>query len=376
MNNNLPTKYEESIFRRIANKIKAIFSKKEDISYPGEDITCAGNVDTNQIQTKIDYNKEFRNRIQNKSNEISIQRGTLDYAIDQFLLSYYANAQKDGKVNAYKSLTNIEAKEWQQDDNGSNKRVEENLLSVLEENGEFYVEAQKDKNMTYFYHVQTPDYKMDNTATKMRIYINCDRKNVASLAGELLTKLQNEKFYLKFSSDEQLSKTARSEAIVIYTDEYNINNIMEHIGQLEKESPELFEGSENTSPFIYRAGKVGYVREIPDNQKYINKYNNEETLAQSYNTFLSKALEESFVEACKSVVSFDKELTYATNGEISDDPNFYMMHMDEIMNGHYTELIRTMKQELTKVQERNSYLDIKGISDKAKKRGDNNEREF
>lgn len=368
MNNNLPTKYQNSIFRRIVNKIKTIFTKKEEIAY-------TDNIDTNQIQTEIDYNKEFRNKNKIKSNEINIQRGTLDYAIDQFLLSYYSNAQKDGKIDAYKALTNIAAKEEQQDENGINKRVEENLLSVLEENGKFYIEAQKGKDMTYFYHVQTPDYEMDNTVTKMRIYINCDRKNVASLAGELLTKLQNEKFYLKFSSDEQLSKKARSEAIVIYTDECNINNIMKNISELEKETPELFEGSENTSPFIYRAGKVGYVREIPDNQNYINKYNEEETLAQSYNTFLSRALEESFVEACKSVISYDKELTCATNGEISDHPSFYMMHMDEIMNSHYPELIRTMKQELIKVQARNSYIDIKGISDTAKKRGDNYERE-
>lgn len=356
-NNNLPIRYKEPIFRRILNKIKEMFSKNsiEENNFM--------TVDNNMVSPSKDSNKAFRDVNKLKSDEINIQQGTLDYALDQFLSSYYYNTLKTGRINAYNALIYLGAKDIQVDD--INKKVEENLLSELRATNVFRIDEQKGKkdNNTYFYHVFSPNYKYDKNLDIIKVYINCSRSNVASLAGELLTKMQDDNLYLKFSSDKQLESTARSEAIVIYTDENNINNILNNIENIAKDKPELFEGSESINPFLRKIGKVGYAKEIKPGSKYNNNKGEQETIAESYNTFLSRALEESFVEAVKKVIAFDKELTLETNGEISDDPGFYMTYFEKIRENHYRDFLNIMKQELRNVQKRNKCLDISGIND-------------
>lgn len=352
MNNNLPVKYEESIFKKIANKIKGIFSKNNT--------NKTNSIEEYNTKTEmIDANKEFRNRNKANVNELNKPFDSLDYAIEQFVMIYGLRIP-----NAYSALTHIEANDIVPDN--VNKKVEANLMSVINRMDKFTVREQKGKDFVFFHHVWTENFEHDDNADKMRIYINCKRKNVADLAGEILMKMQDDNLYLKFSSDDQLASIERSEAIVIYTDENNIVNVLNNIGDIERERPELFEGSQLMNPFAYRVGNFSYVRDIKDNQKYINKYGQEEELAKSYNTFLSRALEESFVEACKEVISKDKELAIATNGEVSDDSNFYLRHFEKIYNSehNYRELLNKMKEQLIKAQKRNPYLDIRGISDK------------
>lgn len=357
VNNNLPIKYKESIFRRICNKIKGLFSN--DSVKENNFMT----VNNNMISNSKDVNKDFRNSNKLKADEVNIEPGTIDYAIDQFLSSYYYNTLKTGRINAYKALTYLEAKDIQVDD--INKEVEKNLLSELKTTNAFRIDEQKGKNdeNTYFYHVFSPSYKYDSNLDIIKVYINSNRRNVASLAGELLSKMQDDNLYLKFSSDKQLESIARTETIVIYTDENNINNILNNIENIAKDKPELFEGSEKMNPFLRKIGKVGYAKEIKPGSKYNNNKGEQETIAESYNTFLSRALEESFVEASKKVIAFDKELTLETNGEISDDPRFYMTYFEKIRENHYRDFLNIMKQELRNVQKRNKCLDINGIND-------------
>lgn len=357
-NNNLPIKYKESIFRRIFNKIKGLFSNNNNI-----EANKFMTVNNNTVYPIEDSNKTFRDVNKLKQDEVNIEPDTLDYALDQFLSSYYYNTLKTGRIDAYNALIYLGAKDIQVDD--INKEVEENLLSELRATNAFRIDEQKGKNdnNTYFYHVFSPNYKYDSNLDIIKVYINCNRSNVASLAGELLTKMQDDNLYLKFSSDKQLGTIARSEAIVIYTDENNINNILNNIENIAKDKPELFKGSENMNPFLRRIGKVGYAKEIKPGSKYNNNKGEQENIAESYNAFLSRALEESFVGASKKVIAFDKKLTLETNGEISDDPGFYMTYFEKIKGNHYRDFLNIMKQELRSVQERNKCLDINGIND-------------
>ncbi len=347
MSNMLPMKKKENKFRKFFQRIFNLPREQKSI------------YEQPKLKIELDnVEKTFRESCKEPQAQINIEPGSLDYAIDQFLTACEYFAMRTGKLDFYKVLIKLGAMSMQ--DNKINKGEEESLVERLEDSRKFSIYTQKSGNMEpAFYHIKTHKYK-ECTTEKVRIYLNAKRSNVALLAGKLLSKFQNDNFYLKFSSDHELASSERSEAIVIYTDPINISNIINKIQELERESPELFEGAENKNPFMKSIGNIAYAPN-PENDVYIDRNNKMKKVGKSYNSFLSKALEESFVEAAKEIIAKDKDLTIKSKGVVSNDPAFYLQYLEDIKNSHYRDFLNIIKKELRDAQKRNGVLDIKNI---------------
>lgn len=362
MSNNLPVIKKSNIFQRIFSKIQDWVNHQSYEQDGGERNTTEG------IFNNVNVTKEkFQEELKVKDEDLNIEKGTLDYAIDQFLSSYYLSYQENGYINAYNALTNLGAMKIE--NSKGNDLREKCLLEVLKNTKRFSLREQEVSGKVYFYHVATQNYKMNPDAETIRIYLNCKRKNVVNLTSELLDEMENDNLYLKFSSDYQLSTTRRSEAIVIYTDGLNAQNCIEKIQQIYQKNPNLFEGSRNINPFMQNID--GYICYAPEPQSSIYKTSRgkELEIPKSYNSFLSKALEESFIEASRKIIAKDENLTKKTEGIISDAPDFYIRYFEDIKRTNYRDFLNTMKYELRNAQLRNRSLSIKGINRKINTRG-------
>lgn len=316
MADNLPVKYKESIFSKIVNKIKGLYGKDKSDEQKNEEFDY-------NIQ-KVNKNKLYRESMRkepkelinkNSNSELLYKKGTIEYALDQFNKSLVYQNQKNGKVNPYKALIQLSGMAIELGE--KNRLNEENLISKLKKQGsQFNVINQDDKEgNVYFYHIKTKKHLSDGLnekADKMRIYINCKRKNVAKLASKLVEKFEDDSIYFKFSSDYQLSNFSRAESFVIYTDTKSASNIVDKLNDVYSGNKELFEGSKNMNPFLKNEG--GYLSYAPEpkTDTYYKRNGKSEKIVPSYNNFLAKALQESFIRTARETIASSKELTEKT----------------------------------------------------------------
>lgn len=326
-----------------------------------------------------------------------IQEGTLDYALDQYLKGTAFMAQDKGIYDSYSILINLCALPNQEP--GNNLQNEEWLIQNLENRqmqakqqnqAESFLLQRQPKDPaeeTVFFHVsKNTDFKFEK-----RVYLNCERKNIAALAYNLMRNFEDlDSYYLKFSSDKQTEQMDRSEQIVIYLkDDKELMDIATRIEKTKTEMPELFEGCENVNPFMKNYGGYMAYTNSPKEEKIEIQNEKNQTIEnepkkavvyedmkggnrlfkKSYNQMLSTALEESLV--------------YGINNMIMADPNFFktvkdmkleegalesadvcaMVIVPEILENEQWKmnLIANMKQGLRILSQKNPTLEINGI---------------
>ncbi len=320
-------------------------------------------------------------------------KGTLDDAIYQYLQGAVFMAQNKGYYDSYKVLTNLGASSSQE--HGKNLQNEKNLIQNLEnrqrQTNNFVMQRQpKDPTKeTNFFHVQ----KNLNFFPEKRIYLNCQKRNIAALAYNLMGNFEDlDSYYLKFCSDKQAREFDRSEQIVIYIkDDKQLMDIVTRIEKTKMEFPKLFEGSRNINPFIKNYG--GYIAYANQPQKeevniedlkdqtiakmsepqvvYEDMVGGNKFLKASYNEVLATALEEAIVYGVNSIMDNDPSFLKTVKdmklgkGAIDNSSAYVQAILPEILKDDKKsmQMVANMKVALKALNEKNPILDIKGIDD-------------
>lgn len=336
--------------------------------------------------------------------------GTLDHALEQYLLGIVGMVQKQGFYDSYKVLINLGIIPNQE--NGNNLQNEKNLIKILENRQmqakqrnqprDFCMQRQPEdpSKETVFFHVQ----KNYNFYPEKRIYLNCKKENIAGLAYTLMNHFEDlDSYYLKFSSDKHAREIDRSEQIVIYLkDDEQLMNIATRIEKAKMESPQLFEGSENVNPFLKNyGGYIAYANQPPSHKIKIQDEQNQaikklpkkqivyndmkggnKLLPASYNSMLAVALEEAFVNGVNTMLDKDSSFSKTVKemiprGQLLNDASVYAIAiLPEILKDdqNLIKLMTNMKAGLKVLSEKNPSLEIKGIDDE--KQQENNVNYF
>lgn len=304
------------------------------------------------IRTTREKREEFLK--ENRPKEKIVSKG-LDFAIDQYLNALMYQMQNGEEINSYRVLTGLGGLDNK--DSGHNFQNQNALINQIENNERLVLGRQPEdiNEPAGFYHVMTKGWEEPEEMVKL--YINAKRKNISLLSAELINELGKEDYYFKFIADENIAKTARQEAIVVYTDQVKAQKILQALERIKNRNGKLFEGSEQGNPFMKRTlgNSVCYVPEV-DDEKYIAEDGTENKITPSYNNLLATALYDSFInsmirESGKNI-NLRKRLANAKHVEE------YLDSYAKMDDKQKYELRQEMKKSLKMAQIRNPKLDI------------------
>lgn len=146
----------------------------------------------------------------------------------------------------------------------------------------------------------------------------------------------------------------RNEKIVIYTDSTHINHSINMIRNIKKEKPFLFQDCEIVNPFMKTVDNVIAIAKEPETNTYINLDKQRETITQSYNTFLARALEESMARSFSDI------------SKLNAFKDFSSLPVPEkiitLLEKNPDLIVAKMKNYLSQIQELNPTLDIKDLT--------------
>lgn len=301
------------------------------------------------------------------SEQLYFTEGSLDYAIDQYIKSVLVNYEKNQVISSYNSLISLSALDNSY--KGNNQTNQEVFLENLNDkkySDKIALHVQKDRNgKPCFFHVSTKGFPGDPTT---RLYLNCERKNVALLADALSSELGDSDYYYKFGADEQTG--TRSEKFVFYVNEKGssdeLSTIINALEQIKQKNPELLEDSEHINPFMKDIN--GFIAYAPDvsTSFYKNLSGNITPIAESYNSLLAEALNDSFLNSLQNISITEHDLALKASGQTFGDVSAYLTTgICQSINEKPTylkKLINSMKNNLTIASRNNPELDIKGIS--------------
>ena len=179
------------------------------------------------------------------------------------------------------------------------------------------------------------------------------------LVSEILNKMGHQPIYLKFISDNYVEHVSRNEKIVIYTNlesqENDINNltqIINAINVIKQEKPYLFDRCNIINPFIKKIeGVIGYAKE-PSSDIYKFQNGNSKRIAQSYNSFLAYALEESLSLSMQD---------FSPSDDITSNDQLFTQRLNYLFKNYSSDLINNVKLHLAQCQEKNPDLEIPGL---------------
>ena len=370
-----------NIFEKMIEKIKQIFNK------PQPKLLGDG---SNKQQQPFKQNKKGLENIkvtipQNmKANLIKeFETGSLNDAIDQYLKAIAYNYINGYKIDSYNVLTGLFAKTNQPQ--GNNLLNENQLIENIRNHPNKYILNIQGKENPYFYHIKSSRIQDYNSKDTVRFYINVKRENISNLANELIKEFKDEPFYIKFLADNQLNNRARTESIVIYEKNDRVNRTLQIIEKLKREKPEIFSESEKMgNPFCKKIcdGVVNYAEDVDGN--YIDSYGNNRSVPPSYNSELSVALGEAYINAAYSMIKNKKNIskgmdynfvqnmdvlknvTYIDNKDsfsnrVNQTLDVYAYAYEYLEKNNNYELVQTVKQNLLKILEKNPKIQVNSI---------------
>ena len=287
----------------------------------------------------------------------------INYAIDQYVNALIYQQMNYGYINSYSALISLSAIDISY--KGNNERNEEIFLQNMSRHvygKKASVEhIQKNNNGTpVFYHISTNGCK----SADYRIYLNCEPQYVALLADAFARVFGDESYYFKFNSNQ--SNSRRSEQFVFYVASDDLNNVCQKIQLTHSKYPGLFKGSENINPFLKSIdGYIAYAPEVHSGQ-YISLDNRCRKIDCSYNTLLSKALEDSTLYAVRAISSVDFELIQKIHGNYYTSLSPYVISgiLKDIEYGdpaRKQQLFDSIKLNLAILKSRNPELDIPNL---------------
>jgi len=298
-----------------------------------------------------------------KANIDLIPKG-IDYAIDQYISGMLYRYENGMPINSYKNLISLSA--YGDDYVGNNAQNQEVFLynareNLYNPNMEVMTQRSNSTGKPVFYHISTKD---NQNGYKNRIYLNCKKENVALMADRLCREFGNSQYYFKFNAAENQSD--RSEQFVFYiNDDNEMNRVIQTIERTHQKYPQLFEGSRNINPFMKNID--GYIAYAPNvnSRQYVTLDGKLEPVEQSYNSLLSKALQDSLLNSVRDVASRDLSASQKLGGVYHNDLSPFLESgvLEDLFSGEKrAELIEKMKKNLSIASQNNKELDIKGIN--------------
>lgn len=205
---------------------------------------------------------------------------------------------------------------------GHNEREQEKLKKIVQKRG-YIIGNQYSNNRNVFLHIMGKigiDEHKDKDFVKL--YINCDRKNIALLTGAIFGEICNvagDKLQMKCISEQflkedkqrensnQIKNYQRNDKIVIYAEnDKKAEIIAEKIKNLRIKYPNLFSENKFTPLLPKKYGFIGYGKE-----KYNNQAKTPVGIAsgRTYNEYMSDIL-------CKCIIAgFDDNISGTSAGK-------------------------------------------------------------
>ena len=203
----------------------------------------------------------------------NLREPSFEECVDEFIRNYYNISLLNPNKNDINYSTFIHMFCNEEEDIGSNYNEQEKLMDLVRKQGYTTAPQFSDDDRIIFIHIYRQDGFNENTNLDMvKLYINCDRKNISLLTNHILQKIRTTvgaKLYLKFISEQNsdcsekpennsfIKNYQRNDKIVIYAENpYNAEKIATKINELRSEHPELF-SFDKTLPFIPK--KYGFI---------------------------------------------------------------------------------------------------------------------
>lgn len=283
----------------------------------------------------------------------------LENALDQYFVCYneILNEGRASINTSYEALTMVNAL---QGDMGENRVKENNLLNNIYNSGKYTVQNQMNKNTPVYYHIKSQGYKMPDFNNIVRLYINCENKNVAEIAQNLLDLNQNPNFYLKIDTSNSLEKYKRSEKIVIYAQDSDVEYTLQLVQYLKSIRPDLFANSEKNNPFMPQIDGIAIARQ-PTTQIFNNLDGTQSPILQSANKFISTSIIQSYMQVVKQIAEVDPELSFLLKPENINNEMLYV-HNYQYISYYYNEyFVNSMEYNMKTLSQINNFQ-IQGIN--------------
>lgn len=248
---------------------------------------------------------------------------TLEECIDEFIKQYLIQ-ERDNPKRSGKAYRAFRGMFCTQEEMGNNDKNQIRLKEFVRRQG-YSIAHQFSNGRIAYMHISGKDgidEKRDKEAEKL--YINCDRKNIAVLTGAIFNKIRDiagDKLQMKCISEQYMEEHIeeeernaiknyqRNDKIVIYAeDSIKAQKMAEKINELRTENPELFTAIKST-PILQK--KLGFIGTAKNTMHFQAKTPSGYATGRTYNDFLSDVMLQSVVSA------FDNELTGTSSGHDS-----------------------------------------------------------
>lgn len=328
----------------IINKIKEIFRRSKTKALP-EPIE---NVKENNFKNELNIEQE-------QTKNLYLER-----ALDQYF-ECYNEILDEGKASSntsYEALTRINAQT--QGDIEENRKKENLLLDNIYNTGKYSVQSQMNGGIPCYYHIKSRGYKMPDFNDMIRLYINCENRNVAEIAQNLLDINENPNFYLKIDTSDSLLKHKRSEKIVIYAQDSDISYTLSLVQYLKSIRPDLFKNSEKNNPFMPQIDGIAYARQ--PTAKIFNKLDGtQSTISQSANKFISTAIIQSYMQVARRIAEVDLQLNFLLSPENINNEMLYVRNYQYIKTYWNEYFVNSMEYNMKYLSRINNFQ-IQGIN--------------
>lgn len=252
----------------ILDKIKGIFSRFQKKEQPLL-------LPTNKVN--INSGEEFRKGYAAQVVE-SPKEPTLEECIEEFIAQYAI--QEEINPNSYNISYNAFKRMFcsEEEEIGENDKNQTKLMELIRKRGD-HTTPQISKDRVAFMHISGEigiDENKDRDVEK--IYLNCDRKNIALLTGAIyreICDITGDKLQMKFVSeqcydfleganeeDKIVKNYQRNDRIVIYAENHaKAEQISEKINELRRSNPQLFSTTKTLPLLPKKFGFIGIGKE-------------------------------------------------------------------------------------------------------------------
>lgn len=314
---------------------------------------------------------EFKIDPQSLKNKNSLEDCILEY-INQYIKQVNEGTIKD---ISYKAFTRMF--DESNDEIGKNNEYQQKLKDKINKTKKYRLDEQyQSKGDPIFYQIFKEDLdenEFDNkNANLCTIYLNCERKNIARLTGEILKKLDKVKdcnFKMKFlaeSSESSITKRyQRNDKIILYTDNaIDKDRIISCITDLRQEKQNLF-SNEKQLPLMPKVN--GFIGCVQQGENSVTTPLCENKYADTYNSKLSIIMEDCLTYGLKKIMTENPNLEIEINSDYNDNPKQYLKALKRMRPEQISQLITIMKNELINCCEKSNIEIDKSITDQKNK---------
>lgn len=327
------------------------------------------NLLTGDIDPNFNKTHAFKEGLKHKEPISTVEeKETIEDCILEYIEQYIKQVEIGTKHEiSYKAITRMFS--GGKEEIGKNAEFQQKLKDKIHKSSQYRIDGQYSSNgKPIFYHISqnTPEGQKitDHDANLYKIYLNCERKDIAKLSGELLKKINGIDqcaFRIKFmaeSDDIEISKHyQRNDKIVIYTpNEIDKERIISSITDLKSEKPELFSNKKKLPLMPKVNGFIGCIKQghnIVSTPLYKAKY------ADTYNDKLAKIMEDCMVSSLREISARDAKLVYAIDGYYGEDAKEYLKTFNLMTPGQIQDVVEMFKLQLSQsCKESNLDIDL------------------